>query len=348
MYRLLIICILLFFVGISFGQDASEVIIGFYNVENLFNPNDDSLKNDDAFTPTGFNHWTYKKYVRKVNNIAKVLLAMNEWSPPDIMGFAEVEEASVLKKLCYDSPLKNYHYRFVHHDSPDSRGVDVALIYRADRISILREHAVPIVFPFDTASHNRDLLYVVARLPNGDSVHIIVNHWTSRYGGYAPTIPKRNHYASVVRRLADSILQREPTANILITGDFNDYPTDESITDVLNAGDIDNPAHSNYTLFDLMYRFLKMQNIGTHKHEDFWGCLDQIIVSPALLDGSGTYISQQQAHIFKADFMVEPDDKFGGYRVFRTYSGPRYIGGYADHLPVFVRVVCDGHPPNSP
>lgn len=320
------------------AQESSTIVIGFYNVENLFHPSDDSLKNDDAFTPTGLYHWTYSKYTRKINNIGKVLLALNGWEPPDIMGLAEVECAAVLKKLCYDSPLKGYGYRYVHHDSPDARGVDVALLYRADRITILRERAVPVVFPFDTACRNRDLLYVVARLPNGDSIHIVVNHWTSRYGGYAPTIPKRNHYARVVRALADSILAREPTANILITGDFNDYPTDESITDVLRAGNWEKDDRSQYTLFDLMFRFLKMQNIGSHKHEDFWGCLDQIIVSPALLDDNGTHITGQQAHIFMADFMVEPDDKYGGYRVYRTYSGPRYIGGYADHLPVFVKL----------
>lgn len=320
------------------AQESSPIVIGFYNVENLFHPSDDSLKNDDAFTPTGLYHWTYSKYTRKINNIGKVLLALNGWEPPDIMGLAEVECAAVLKKLCYDSPLKGYGYRYVHHDSPDARGVDVALLYRADRITILQERAVPVVFPFDTACRNRDLLYVVARLPNGDSIHIVVNHWTSRYGGYAPTIPKRNHYARVVRALADSILAREPTANILITGDFNDYPTDESITDVLRAGNWEKDDRSQYTLFDLMFRFLKMQNIGSHKHEDFWGCLDQIIVSPALLDDNGTHITGQQAHIFMADFMVEPDDKYGGYRVYRTYSGPRYIGGYADHLPVFVKL----------
>lgn len=321
-----------------FAQDSLSYVFSFYNVENLFNPNDDSLKNDDAFTPAGFNHWTYKKYVRKVNNIAKVLLAMNEWSPPDLMGLTEIEEASVLRKMCYDSPLKKYGYRFVHYDSPDTRGVDVALIYRADRVRILRSRPIPVVFPFDTTCRNRDLLYVVVQLASGDSVHVIVNHWTSRYGGYAPTIPKRNHYARVVRRLADSILAIEPAANILICGDFNDYPTDESITEVLQAGDIDLPEHGDRTLFDLMYRFLKMPNIGTHKHDDFWGCLDQIIVSPALLDDSGTYITDNEAHIFKADFMVEPDEKFGGYKVFRTYSGPKYVGGYADHLPVYVKI----------
>lgn len=338
---ILFISILLILTTPIKGQDSACYTVAFYNVENLFNPEDDSLKNDDAFTPKGLYHWTYKKYVRKVNNIAKVILAMGEWEPPDIVGLAEIEDDAVLRKLCYDSPLKRYRYRFVHYESPDRRGVDVALLYRAGRVRILRSRAIPVVFPFDTAARNRDILYAVARFPNGDSLHLFVNHWTSRYGGYAPTIPKRNYYASVVRARADSILRVEPSANILITGDFNDYLTDESIREVLRAGDIDNPEHRDRTLFDLMYRFLRMQNVGTHKHEDFWGCLDQIIVSTALLDTTRPlHIIGREAHIFKADFMVEPDEKYDGYKVYRTYSGPRYIGGYADHLPVYVRIAA--------
>ena len=338
----LYISILLILTNLSYGQDSAFYNVAFYNVENLFNPQDDSLKNDDAFTPQGLYHWTYKKYVRKVNNIAKVLLAMGTWEPPDIIGLAEIEDDAVLRKLCYDSPLKEYKYRFVHYESPDRRGVDVALLYRSERVRILRSEAVPVVFPFDTTARNRDILYAVACFPNGDSLHLFVNHWTSRYGGYAPTIPKRNYYAAVVRAHADSILRVEPNANILITaGDFNDYLTDESIREVLRAGDIDNPEHRDRTLFDLMYRFLRMQNVGTHKHEDFWGCLDQIIVSPALLDTTRPlHIIGREAHIFKADFMVEPDEKYDGYKVYRTYSGPRYIGGYADHLPVYVRIAA--------
>lgn len=327
------------------AQGTDTVMVAFYNVENLFNPNDDSLKNDDAFTPAGLNHWTYKKYVRKVNNIAKVILAMGGYEPPDILGLEEIEEESVLRKLCYDSPLRKYKYKYVHYDSPDARGVDVALIYRSDRVRILRSRPVPIVFPFDTACRNRDLLYVVAALPGGDSAHIIVNHWTSRYGGFAPTIPKRNYYATVVKRLSDSILQERHDARIIIGGDFNDYPTDESITEVLRAGDIDNQTDTVRNLYDLMFRFRKMPNIGSHKHDDFWGCLDHIIVSPALLDdSSATRIADRQAEIFMADFMVEPDEKYGGVRVYRTFSGPRYIGGYADHLPVFVRLIMQKPP----
>ncbi len=319
------------------AQDSANYIVAFYNVENLFNPNDDSLKNDDAFTPNGFNHWTYRKYVRKINNISKVILAMGKWSPPDVIGLAEIEEASVLKRLCYDSPLKKYHYGYVHYDSPDIRGVDVALLYRRDRIRILRSRPIPVVFPFDSVAKNRDILYAVAQFYNGDSLHIFVNHWTSRYGGYAPTIPKRNYYASIVRHYADSLLRDNPAANIFITGDFNDYPTDESITEVLQCGDIDKNEKRQCQLYDLMYRFARMPNTGSHKHEDFWGCLDQIIVSSPLLDQDNPlYITNQEAHIFKADFMVEPDEKFGGEKVYRTFLGPRYIGGYADHLPVYV------------
>ena len=344
LFRVLIFSIFFWPTASVVAQDTSSVVIAFYNVENLFNPSDDSLKNDDAFTPRGLNHWTYKKFTKKKNNIAKVILAMNDWSPPDIVGLEEIEDEYVLKKLCYDSPLKKYHYHYVHYDSPDARGVDVALIYRADRIKIVESRPVPIIFPFDSSCKNRDLLYVVAKLPTQDSVHVIVNHWTSRYGGYAPTIIKRNYYASVVRAMADSILSRNPFANIVIGGDLNDYPEDESVTKVLRAKDCELVSNleenDDAQLYDLMFHFSKLQNVGSHKHEDFWGCLDHIIVSQALLNKSSPIsIENRQANIFKAPFMIEPDEKYDGYRVFRTYSGPRYIGGYADHLPVFIRLV---------
>lgn len=339
MKKQLLFCLLLFLICKLSGQDSTAYVIAFYNVENLFNPSDDSLTNDDAFTPIGLNHWTFKKYLRKINNISKVLLAMNEWSPPDIIGVAEIEDRSVLNRFCYDSPLKKYNYHCVHYDSPDRRGVDVGLLYRSDRIRIRHSEPIPVVFPFDSATRNRDILYVVAQFPNGDSIHLFINHWTSRYGGFAPTIPKRNYYAAVMKTKTDSILQTNPSANILITGDFNDYLSDESIHDILQAGNPDDQTDQNCHLFDLMYRFLKMQNIGTHKHEDFWGCLDQFMVSAPLLSAQNRItIIAGEAHIFKADFMVEPDEKYGGYKVYRTFLGPRYIGGYADHLPIFVRL----------
>ena len=319
--------------------DTASYCIAFYNVENLFHPTKDSLTQDDAFTPEGLNHWTYKKYFQKINNTAKVLLAMGKGSPPDIIGLEEIENDKTLKDLCYRSPLKKFTYQYVHYESPDNRGIDVALLYRSDRVSILHSTPIHIVFPFEPLSKNRDILYVTAQLPTRDTLHIFVNHWTSRYGGLAATIPKRNHYATVLRQKTDSILKQNKNAYIIIGGDFNDYPSDESLKIILET-QIPGKSPKASHLFNLMLAFPALQNIGTHKHEDFWGCLDQIIVSESLLSKTASLqIENNKAEIFIEDFMMEPDTKYGGQKPFRTYLGPRYIGGYADHLPVFVRLI---------
>lgn len=318
--------------------DTSFYCVMFYNLENLFDPRDDSLRNDDAFTPTGMNHWTFSKFNRKINNLAKVILSINGWSPPDIIGVAEIENEFVLRQLCYRTGLSRYGYRIVHYESPDSRGIDVALLYRHQRIRIADSRAIPIVFPFEPRSRNRDVLYVKALTAQDDTLHLFVNHWTSRYSGYAATIAKRNHYASVVRQWSDSLLQANSQARIVIMGDLNDYPTDESIIDVLQAQPYKEDGEYS-ALNNLMHRFSKMKNVGTHKGGEFWGCLDQMIVSKSLLDGSDSLqIVGQQAEIYQADFMVVPDEKYGGVKTHRTYLGPRYLGGFSDHLPIFLRL----------
>ena len=335
----IVILFLFFFCSFLYAQrDSCSLLISFYNVENLYDPENDSLLRDDDFTPEGSYHWTYGRYAKKVNNIAKVLIAMGKGDPPDIAAMAEVENDRVFQRFCYHSPLKKFNYGYVHFDSPYLRGVETGLLYRKNRLQIIHKEAVVVIFPFEPATKNRDILYVVAKTCYGDSLHVFVNHWTSRYGGYGETVPKRNYYAQVVRHRVDSLLAQNPSAKIIIMGDFNDYPTDESVSRTLGASDM--TKTDTASLYNLMYKFLKMNNIGTHKHEDFWGCLDQIIVSPALLDSTiaGVHIVGDEAHIFKEDFMVEPDEKYGGYKVFRTFLGPRYIGGYGDHLPVFIEL----------
>lgn len=319
------------------SQDSTlQYRIAFYNVENLFDPANDSLKNDDDFTPEGFNHWSYKKMRKKIHNIAKVLLAMGEGDPPILVGLAEIENDFVLKQLCYNSPLKKYKYQFIHYESPDMRGIDVALLYRKNEVCIAHSEAVPIVFPFESQSKNRDVLYVISTFPNGDSLHLFINHWTSRYGGYAATVRKRNYYAQRIKEKTDSLLQCHSQCNILITGDFNDYATDESLTNVLQAKEL---SQHDSQLYNLMFRFLTMPNIGTHKREDFWGCLDQMIVSASLLDEKNSlFVINQKVHIFNADFMIEPDEKYGGEKLYRTYAGPKYLGGYSDHLPIYLDI----------
>ena len=315
--------------------DTSHHRIMFYNVENLFHPSDDSLKADDDFTPTGSYHWTYKKYYLKISMVGKVIVAAGMGDPPWLVGLAEIENEQVLKDLCNKAPLRKSRYRYVHYDSPDRRGVDVALLYRDSCVRVLRSRKIPVVFPFDTFARNRDILYAVVQFPSGDSLHVFVNHWTSRYGGYAATVPKRNEYADVVRRCVDSLIRGDPRAKILITGDFNDYATDESMKDHLRVREFGERLPRD-TLYNLMLPFARQSLRGSHKHEDLWGCLDQFIVSDAWLTDTTGVHQVGGAEIFDADFLLVDDEKYGGKKSFRTFLGPRYIGGFADHLPVYV------------
>ena len=319
--------------SLSAQSETSRYCIAFYNVENLFDPEKDPVKNDGDFTPSGFYHWTYKRFYKKLNDIAKVFLAINGWNSPDMIGLAEIENANVLKKLCYYTGLKAYQYRYVHYNSPDPRGIGVALLYRSDRIEIIESFPVPVVFPFEPNTKNRDILYTKALFAE-DTLHLFVNHWTSRFGGHGATIPKRNYYAQVVRHKVDSLLRINPNAYIIIMGDLNDYPTDESLTSYLQAKNPENGI-DNGTLFNLMAPLIAKKNRGTHKTQEFWGCLDQFIVSKSLLNNENKWqIENREAIIFDAPFLLTADEKYGGVKTFRTYLGPKYLGGYSDHLPI--------------
>ena len=333
-YRLPLIAFCFLSFSLFSNPDSSRYCIAFYNVENLFDPENDPEKNDDAFTSEGFYHWNNKRFYKKLNDIAKVFLTINGWEPPDMIGLAEIENANVLNKLCYATGLKAHQYRYVHYDSPDSRGIDVALLFRKDRVEIIESKPIPIVFPFEPASKNRDILYVKA-LVASDTLHLFVNHWTSRFGGAGVTIPKRNLYAQVLKYHTDSLLSINQDAYIIIMGDFNDYSTDESMVKYLQAKNYKNDKTQG-TLFNLMFP-LTEKNKGTHKTQEFWGCLDQFIVSKSLLDDKNRWhIENGEAIIFDAPFLLVNDEKYGGVKTFRTYSGPKYLGGYSDHLPVKV------------
>ena len=334
----LIFYFIFLFPAFSFSQsDTVFYTVFFYNVENLFYPEKDSLKNDGAFTPEGSHRWTYKRYYKKVNQIAKTFLAVNQGDPPEIIGLAEIENEKALRQLCFYSPLKSFNYGYVHYKSPDSRGIDVALLYRKDRVTIVHQEAIGITFPFEPSSKNRDILYVSFHFPEKDTIHLFVNHWTSRFGGYAATIPKRNYYAQCLKNKTDSLKQHFLNPYIVIVGDFNDYPYNESLSKILQAKSISEKKEAS--LVNLMIEYGNTGNVGTHKYEDFWGCLDQIIVSANLLTEQELSVYENKAHIMAAPFLLEEDSKYGGYRPFRTYIGFKYLGGFSDHLPVFVRLV---------
>ncbi|MBE0646566.1 MAG: hypothetical protein IH596_02160 [Bacteroidales bacterium] len=188
-------------------QSGQNVSVLFWNVENLFDYKDDTITSDEEFTSGGTMHWTFSKLQKKLAHVAKTILAAGQWNPPALIGLCEIENRYVLNKLIYQSPLKTFGYRIIHRDSPDSRGIDVAMLYRHNAFIPLHTEWITIRFPFDTAVTTREILYVKGLLLNADTVHLFVNHWPSRRGGEAVSAPRRNVVAAVLRAKVDSIIQ---------------------------------------------------------------------------------------------------------------------------------------------
>ena len=305
-----------------------------YNVENYFDIVDDSLSNDKEFLPNGMRGWTYAKYQQKQANISKVITAIGGWEAPALVGLCEVESRKGLVDLSRYSGLKNLKYKFIHHDSPDARGVDVALLYQPNEFKPLHDEVIGIHFPGSPNSKTRDILFVSGIVPSNDTLHLFVCHFPSRLGGALESENKRVYVATVLRAKVDSIFKTSPAPKILIMGDFNDYPTNKSILDVLSAQAVPN-APSPQKLYNLMYQ-LHRNGKGTNKHNGEWGALDQMIVSGSLLETKKSfYTEEKDCHIFDAAFLLEDDPVYLGKQTFRTYIGMKYHNGFSDHLPIY-------------
>lgn len=321
------------------NQDLDYQRIAFYNVENLFDIENDSLKNDDEFTPEGDRNWNNNRFYKKLNNIYKVIIGLGEWNPPVIVGLCEVENRFVLNKLVYQTPLKTFDYKIIHEESPDWRGIDVALIYRSSGFTPIEYKTIGIRFPFDTASRTRDILYVKGVLSETDTVNIFVNHWPSRYGGYLVTKPKREFVASILRKQIDSLFLADSDPNIIIMGDFNDEPWDESLEVVLNAK-MDTTGLQRNELYNLMSVFQKDWDGGTSKYIEDWSIIDQFIVSANLVNGNQRLqVLDGRAQIYNPEFLLEDDFKHLGKKPYRTYVGFSYNNGYSDHLPIYIDLI---------
>jgi exonuclease III len=331
----------IFLLGFSaFGQNPQEtnsgVRIMFYNVENLFHPSNDSLKNDDEFTPKGERFWSFKRYYDKVNKVGKTAIAVGEWEPPAVIGLCEIEDIKCLADLIYSSPLKRFGYEIVHHESGDKRGIDVALLYRPQAFKVI--HHEPIVLKFGTDSRpTRDILYVKGLVNKSDTLHLFVNHWPSRYGGQLITAPKRDFAAQTLRAKYDSIMKFDANASIIAMGDFNDHPDDPSMLEHLKAKkDTTNLKDDELVNLIWQYEFKK----GTHKYDHEWGILDQFVVTPAMLNGKASLkTSFEKAQIFDAQYLLEEEKDGVGQITNRTYIGFKYHGGYSDHLPIYMDVL---------
>ncbi len=309
--------------------------IMFYNVENLFDIYNNPEKEDDEFTPGGSRNWNRFRFREKLMNIYRVIVAAGEWEPPEIIGLSEVENSYVLEQLTLSTPLSGAGYEFVHRNSPDRRGIDVALLYRPEKFRLLKKDFYSVECEFDTLFKTREILYTKGVTLCSDTLHLFVNHWPSRWGGQAATEHRRIMAANVLRSAIDSVFETNRFARIIVMGDFNDEPHNKSISEVLGAGsDFSETCLSG--LYNLFADFGR-QGRGTLKFRGEWYLFDQIIVSGSLLGGAeGLSVRQGSVTIFDPPFLLVRDDSYFGYKPFRSYEGFRYTGGYSDHLPVYI------------
>lgn len=304
----------------------------FYNVENLFDCRHDSLKNDYEFLPDGPKGWTRARYNDKLEKIAKVIVATGGENVPDLVGLCEVENDHCLKGLTKYSPLREAGYRYVMTESPDQRGIDVALLYQRGSFKLLGKHCIPVPYQEIDRPPTRDILHVTGQVLSGDTLDVFVCHLPSRSGGEEKSEPYRIFTARLLKQAADSVMRVRRHPNVLIMGDFNDYPTNRSIAQELGA-----VAPKDEVQPRKLYNLMDGRKEGTYRYRGEWGVLDQLIVSGHLLQGhAGMRTDYGKARIVRHPFLLEEDEKYGGDTPSRTYWGKKYHGGYSDHLPVCV------------
>ncbi len=315
----------------TLSLSAQPATIAFYNVENLFDTQDDSLKQDDEFLPYGVRGWTSSRLQVKYQRIYKVIAGIDPaWQPPALVALAEVENRSVLEGLLRHTPLHRKRYEIVHEESPDIRGIDVALLYDPAQFQYVSHEAIPVDLRPLSDRPTRDILYVRGVLFGADTVHCFVNHWPSRYRGVMSSASLRQRAATVLQKRIYTLQTHDPEALIIITGDFNDTPTDESVRGLCEAPD---PKRSLINVSDY-------ERSGTHKFQGEWNTFDQFIVSQNLLSNAkSVQVKGQRARVYDPSWLLEEDVAQLGYRPQRTYVGYQYQGGFSDHLPVYLQLV---------
>ena len=284
-----------------------------WNVENLFDTRDDEGKEDEAFTPEGEYRWTRNRYWRKLTDISKVIAATSETDGmlPDLIGLCEVENDSVLHDLTTRSPLRNLYYNYVMTDSPDRRGIDVALLWQPGRFLPCSHQSIRVPSAEQELPSTRDILYVKGIIETRDTLHVLVSHMPSRLGGRTGD-RNRELAASTLWHVVDSILQT-PSPNIIVMGDFNATASDGIFRKAKLT--ITDPPHG-----------------GTYCFRGYWSCIDHILLSPSLSD------KKRQVQVCELPWLLEDNVTTGGKQPHRTFRGPSYHGGVSDHLPLLMHI----------
>ena len=311
------------------------VTAGFYNVENLFDTVDDPEKRDEEFLPDGENRWDSEKFQHKLDQISMVISKIGKDYTPDgiaVLGLSEIENRDVIEDLINTPALKDMGFNIVHYDSPDRRGVDVGLIYQKKYFKVTNSTSNRLRIEGMDNFYTRDQLVVSGTLL-GDEIHFIVNHWPSRYGGEKRSRPLRNAAAELSRHLVDSLLSIDPQARIILMGDLNDNPNNESVRDIMRAkGDTADLNEGDF--YNPMYKMYK-KGIGSNAWRDTWSLFDQTLLSQGFLGDDHSSFSYYKAHIFNKGFLIQKDGRYKGYP-YRSFAAGTWQGGYSDHFPVYV------------
>ena len=307
-----------FHISIAESQQLTFVEL---NCENLFDYQDDEGKDDSEYLPESTRHWTKKRYWQKLNNISQSLLSCSEEGIPDLIALCEVENDSVLHDLTKRSLLRNAGYEYIMTSSPDLRGIDVALLYSPFSFKPVKSCSLR-VDPIKGMRPTRDILYVSGQVISGDTLHVFVVHFPSRFGGERYSRPFRKVVADRLCLSLDSIQSLNADAKIIIAGDFNDSHDSPALKQIYshNIQNLTKEAHGLHGVK------------GTYRYQGEWGSIDHILSSRAL------YNKVDTAFVHSPLFLLEEEKLYGGYRPRRTYIGMRHQSGFSDHLPLVVRL----------
>lgn len=337
--RFFFLLILLLISYRTFAQEKTSykiTAVGFYNLENLFDTEDDPKIRDEEYLPEGSRKWDKAKYQTKLKNLSKVITSIGTdygLNGPVILGVCEVENKKVLEDLVATDLMKSKNYGIVHYDSPDKRGIDVALLYQKSVFKVIAKNSHTLK---DTSFFTRNQLVVTGVLES-DTINFVVNHWPSRSGGQKRSEPRRLAAAEVARSITDSLYKINPEAKIILMGDFNDDPNNKSLRKVLKAESYEDGLKGQ-KLFNAMFALHK-KGVGTLAYRDNWQIFDQIIISAPLLKankkGNNYFYFSNSAKAFAPKWIKQSEGRYKGYPL-RTFAGGNYLAGYSDHFPVFV------------
>lgn len=299
------------------AQEAEHSFsILYYNVENLFHPSDDPFTADEEFTPEGARRWNFYRYNKKITGLCKVFLSSNGWDPPTVICLSEIENRETLEDLTGHPLMKNFSYSILHRDSPDHRGIDVAMLYRREVVTCIETGWIAPYNGRGEIVRTREMLW--AKFVTGkDTLFCVANHWTSKYGGAAETEAKRINQAVILGETIDSALKAQPGLAVIAGGDLNDISSSRPVKKLL----------SEYNLTEVRPE----KGDHSYKYQGRWQSIDHIFIGGSLV------LKKCVVEVISLPFLLEEDQKYTGKMPFRTYRGIAYNGGISDHLPLLLR-----------